>query len=380
MRDVYIAGVGMTTFGKHPERSAESLGWEAVRGAVKDSGFDRDRIGFAACGHVRQGPGIGQRTLRDLGMTGVPVVNVENACASGSTAFHLAWQTIATGQADVALAFGVEKLTDISGPLPLDQSLVMPSMGLVLPGQYALIARAHMEAHGVTPEHFAKISVKNHDHSTGNPYAQYQKTFTVEEVLESRVIADPVTLLMCCPTTDGGAAAVLCSDEVLGEDGAPHVRIRGSALRSGTLVGADTDLSEPTSLTARPARAAYEMAGVEPSDVDVVEVHDATAVGELTHYEALGLCEVGEAQRLVDEGETALGGRHPVNPSGGLLSRGHPLGATGVAQVCELTWQLRGEAHGRQVEDARIGLVHCMGGGPNGLDGDACVVAVLERM
>lgn len=378
MNEVAVLGVGMTRFTKAPERSFEDLGHEAVLAALKDAGVDRSDVDAAFCGTLEAHPGIGQRLLKGLGMTGVPIVNVENACASGSTALREAFAWIRAGLSDIALAFGVERLsTSQKGLVNVGQKDHMWESGLVLPAIYALNAKRHMELYGTTEEQFAKVSVKSHANAMHNPYAHFHKPVTVQEVLESRLIADPITIYQCCPSTDGAAAVVLASGAAAKRFATGPVRIVGSALGSGKL---NTRAGVQAELTARTARAAYEMAGVEPGDVDVAELHDAFAPGEILYYEELGFCGAGEGGAYIDAGRSEIGGDGvAVNPSGGLLSRGHPFGATGIAQVAELTWQLRGQAGSRQVEDARVGVAHTMGGTVFELEANACAVHVLAR-
>jgi len=379
VREVAIIGVGMIPFGKFPDRSFEELGAPAVRQAVEDAGIGWDRIEVAYCGNVIRGHCPGQRVLKEVGLTGIEVVNVENACSSGSTALRGVWSLIAAGVYDVGLALGVEQMsTQITGAIPLDQDDLETGQGLIMPALYAMRARRHMEMYGTTREQMALVSVKNHDHSVHNPRAQYHKTFTMEQVLGSAVICDPLTLYQCCPTGDGAAAAVLCAREIADRFRDKPVTIAASVLLSGATNVEPRDLTA-SDLGDRAAKRAYEMAGLGPEDLDVAEVHDAFTIGEILHYETLGLCPPGEGGRLIEEGHTRIGGRIPVNPSGGLLSKGHPLGATGVAQIAEIVWQLRGQAGPRQVEGARVGLTHCMGGGIGGVDGAACSIHILRR-
>jgi len=369
----------MIPFGKFPEKNIEELAVPAVLEAVDDAGVPPERIQVAYCGNVYAGNCPGQRVLREAGMSGMEVVNVSNACSSGSTAVRGVWNLIAFGVYDIGLAIGVEQMSrHVSGAIPLDENDLETGQGLNMPALYAMRARRHMDRYGTTPEQLALVSVKNHEHSVHNPRAQYRKTFTVEEVLESAMICDPLTLYQCCPTGDGAAAAVICAREIADRFSDRPVTIAASALLSGRTNSEPREFSG-SELTVRTARQAYEMAGIGPRDLDVLEVHDAFTIGEITHYENLGLCEPGEGGRFVEEGHTRIGGKVPVNPSGGLLSKGHPLGATGVAQMAELVWQLRGEAGPRQVTGAKVGLAHCMGGGIGGVEGAACAVHILKR-
>ncbi len=378
MRRVAVAGVGMTTFGKQPERSVEDLGREAVLAALHDAGLAPDRLEAAYCGNAVGGGSVGQRVLHGLGITGLPVVNIENACASGSTAFREGWLMVAASIYDVALVLGAEKLSDrFDGVITLDREAEPETeLGLTMPASYAMIAQRHIAEHGTTRAQLAQVSVKNHLHGCLNPRAQYQIELSLAEVLESRMIADPLTLYQCCANSDGAAAAVLVAEHLIGSMSHSPVWVLGSGLASGTSLRRARDMTR-SEITARAAQEAYVQAGIGPDDVDMAEVHDAFTIGEIVACEALGFCPPGRGGHLAESGEAALGGRLPVNPSGGLLSKGHPVGATGVAQIAELVWQLRGEAGHRQVPGARIGLAHTLGGGVAALDGVACTVTIL---
>lgn len=376
MRSVHVIGAGMTRFAHHWDVSLERLGAEAVIAAMKDAGLGRDRIDAAYVGHMSQGEVVGQRILRELDFPPIPVTNVENACASGGSALREAWIAVAAGVADAALVIGVEKMAS-KGLLALRHRSTSQRMGQVIPGSYAIAGVRHMAEYGTTREQFAWISVKNHANGVQNPYAMFRKPCSLEEVLASRPIADPITLLQCSAPSSGAAAVVVTSAK-LARAGRTSRAVR--VLASEVVADMDRGMAEDFtvfSATKTAARRAYERAGVGPRDLDVVELHDAFTVGELLHYECLELCAPGEGGRMVDENATALDGSIPVNPSGGLLSRGHPTGATGVAQVVELTWQLRGTADGRQVEGARIGLAQCQGG--SGRGNGAASVAILAR-
>ncbi len=378
MRKVYIVGVGMTRFGKFPERTVTDLGAEAILAALDDAGAGVTDIQFAAAGHTRGGSCAGQRAMAQVGIAGIEVLNVENACASGSSAIRWVYQAIRNGLYDVGLAAGMENMTSrIRGVIPPNPEDLEGALGRVMPSVFAMVARRHMAEYGTTIEQLARISVKNYKHGSRNPRSRFQKEATVEEVLSSRMIADPLTLMMCCPTADGGAAAVLCSEDALKRFGRHRpVQIMASALQAGEYRTIDTDMAH-SGLAERTALMAYEEAGAGPKDLDMIELHDCFAPAELTHYENLGLCGKGEGGRLIDEGRTTYGGEVVVNPSGGLLTKGHPLGATGVAQACEAVWQLRGEAGTRQIEGARLALIHTMGGGVSALEAGACSVHIL---
>jgi acetyl-CoA acetyltransferase len=382
MRDVYITGVGMTVFGKHSERSLRDLGGEAAMRAIRDAGIKTHEIEAGYCGNalgpVLQGEtGVGQNVFWEVGIHGIPIVNVENACATGSTALHQAWIGVYSGLYDMVIVAGTEKVVMPKGQvLDVGNGELEARLGEVFPGYFALIAQKHMEKYGTTREQMAKVSVKNHSNGSLNPYAQFQKTFTLEEVLNSPVIAEPLTLYSCCPNSDGAAALIVCSRERARKAGSRAVKLRASVLATGTYEN-HRDLTT-WEVETRAAAKAYSIAGLGAKDLDVVEVHDAFTICELIHYEGLGLCPPGEGGRLIDEGLTELGGRIPVNPSGGLLSRGHPVGASGIAQIVEIVWQLRGEAAKRQIKDVRVGLAQIMGGNKEG-DTRACTIHILSR-
>jgi acetyl-CoA acetyltransferase len=382
MRKVYITGVGMTQFGKHPERNLRSLGLEACRNALRDAGIAPREIEAGYCGNALapalQGEtGVGQNVFWEAGINAIPIVNVENACASGSTALREAWMAVAGGFCDTVIVAGVEKTVMPKGTmLNVGAAELETQLGEVFPGYFALIAGKHMERYGTTREQLARVSVKNHYNGSLNPYAQFQKLVTVEEVLQSPMVADPLTLYSCCPNSDGAAAVILCSEERAKKAGARSVRIAASVLTTGTYEN-QRDIT-CWEVEGRAAQTAYQMASLGPEDLNVVEVHDAFTISEIIHYEGLGLCRPGEGGRLLDDGATELTGRVPVNPSGGLLSKGHPVGASGVAQVVEIIWQLRGDAGKRQVKDARVGLAQIMGGNKEG-DTRACTVHILIR-
>jgi len=377
-RDVFVGAVGMVPFAKYRDRTLEDLGREAVRAALRDAVIPRASIEEAFCGSGYGGPLVGQRVLRDLGMTGMPVTNVENACSSGATALREAATAIALGRCESALAFGIDKLTQFGGgTVPLETTDLEVSQGMVMPALYAMRARRYMQETGATAADLARVVVKSRGNAALNPYAQYRKPTTVKEVLGSKMIADPFTLFMCSPTADGAAAAVLGTEQKMREWGiAKPILIAASILQSGLYKTGYRDMAH-SELGTRSARLAYEEAGVGPEDIDVAEVHDAFAIAELMYYEAFGFCAEGEGVRFLESGGSSIRGTTAVNPSGGLLSRGHPIGPTGVAQVCEMVWHLRGEAGARQVPGAKVALTHCSGGGIAGLDHGASTVHVL---
>ncbi|NOT55277.1 MAG: thiolase family protein [Deltaproteobacteria bacterium] len=400
MREVALVGAGMTRFAKHLDRSMKDLARESIDNALRSANINASALEAAAVGNAMAGLITGQEcirgqvVLREMGIGGIPVINTENACASAATAFHIAWLYVASGMYDVVLAVGMEKLfhQDKSKSFEalgsaIDVELMQQTLEQMKTATndggedagagksrsmfmdfYADFARAHMREYGTTKEHFAKIAAKNHTNGSLNPHAQFQTPRTMEDILASPMIADPLTRMMCSPIGDGAAAVILTSAERAKQYTAKPVYVRASVLGSGK----DRKPGEPE-VTERVARKAYEMAGLGPQDIHVAEVHDASAPAELIIYEELGFCKHGEGGRLIDEGATLLGGRLPVNPSGGLLAKGHPVGATGVAQIAEIFWQLRGEAGKRQVQGAKVGLTE-NGGGM--LRGEAAAVAV----
>jgi acetyl-CoA acyltransferase len=383
MRDVYVAGTGMTRFAKQPERSLKDLTAEAVTAALKDAGASEDAVqacyyGNAVAGSVTgQEMLAGQFTLRPLGYGRIPIFNVENACASASSAFHLAWQAVAAGVHDVVLAVAAEKMTHpdkarsfaaIGGSVDIETAPAdLPAGRSFLMDMYAQSALRYMAETGATRRDLAAVVVKNQHNGALNPAAQYGGELTVDEVLDAREIVWPFTLQMCSPISDGAAAALLVSDEIRGHR--PAVSVLASTVRSAPADGS-------ASVTSLAAGAAYEAAGLGPGDLDCVEVHDAAASAELVIYEQLSLAGPGEGAVLLRSGATALGGRLPVNTSGGLLARGHPIGATGLAQIVEAVTQLRGGAGPRQVLGARVALTQNAGGW-HGNDNVASVVHIF---
>ncbi|MBL7061858.1 MAG: thiolase family protein [Dehalococcoidia bacterium] len=374
MREVAVSGVSMTRFGKYMEKGLRELSAEVILGAANDAGIDLKDIQFASVGNSLAGLITGQESVRgqvilkEVGLGGIPVTNVENACATSSTAFFECWMAVASGYCDVALALGVEKLfcgdtarsnAALATCIDVD---VEGRMGFSFLGWYAAEARSHMETYGTTQEQMAKVSVKSHKNGSLNPYAQYQKEVSIEEVLSSRPIAWPITLLMCAPIGDGAAAAILTSKDIARRHTSEPITIASSELTSGRIL--DCRRAESAgALTEMLAKKSYEKSGIGPEDLGVVELHDAFSPAEISIYEDLGLCNRGEGGRLVDEGKTEIGGTIPVNTSGGLAAKGHPVGATGIAMITEIVWQLRGLAGKRQVEPRpKVGLVQNGGG------------------
>ena len=409
-QNAYIAGVGMTQFGKHIDRGLKSLTIEAINQALKDAGLEAKDLEAAYMGNAAAGIIVGQVcvpgqvALREMGIGHIPVVNIENACASASTAFNQACSMISSGLYDVVLATGAEKLfhedklktfsvfsgaVDVENYELVEQQIIdraeAAGMKLDMEGAgakrslfmdiYASMALEHMSKYGTTQAQFAAVSAKNSYHGSLNPRAQYREALTVEQVLASPEIAYPLTLPMCSPIGDGAAAVVLVSERKARQLGlSDPVKVASSVLRSGWDPQSEDELSIATTC----ANEAYNEAGVGPEDLSCIELHDASAPSELIYYEQLGLCGKGEGGRFVEEGHSRLGGKVPVNTSGGLLRKGHPIGATGVAQIVELTEQLRGTAGDRQVEGAKVGLAENGGGFING-DAAALVVSILTK-
>jgi benzoylsuccinyl-CoA thiolase BbsB subunit len=375
-----IVGAGMIPMGRHRASSYPGLAVPAVREALRSAGLAASEVGTVTCGHAFGGMLAGQRIVKELGIGGVPVLNVDNACSGGASALHLAARDVAEGRTDVALAIGVDKLTQFGGgTLPLVEEDPEVARGMVMPALYAMRARRYLHERGEGPELLAEVSVKARRAGAANPFAQYREETTVEEVLASRPIADPLTLLQCCPTGDGAAAVVIVSERRRREMGAAGARIRASVLHSGKATTGFRDMLTPE-ITFHSAAEAYERAGMGADALDLVELHDAFSIAELIYYEALGLCERGGSAALLRDGATGPGGRVAVNPSGGLLAKGHPVGASGAAQAVEAFWHLTGRAGARQVEGARRALIHVTGGGISGMDHGACTIHVLEAV
>lgn len=411
MMDVYLVGVGMTKFGRLQEHSVKDIAADAVGAALFDAGIGAEAIEAAYFANATQGALEGQYmipgqvALREMGIEGVPVVNVENACASASTAFALACKEIRSGDASVVLAAGAEKMLtedkvknmavfdgaiDVNGRNATLDRLFALSDGFEVPPEagiengprsvfmdvYAAIAKHHMKLHGTTQRQMATVAAKNHRHSVHNELSQFRAAFTVDEVLAARGISWPLTLPMCSPISDGGAAAILCSADALERfDKSRAIKVSASVIATGSERDPDDATRHVTRLASQKA---YERAGAGPKDMSVAEVHDASAIAEIMQTENLGFCEIGEGGPLAESGATEIGGRIPVNPSGGLESKGHPIGATGLGQIHELAVQLRGEAGERQVDDARFGIAE-NGGGMHGIEEAVACVTILER-
>ena len=405
MREVAVVGVGMTRFGKLLERTNKELVREAAEMALADAGIGKERIEAAYVGNSLAGILTGQEavrgqvTLAAMGIDTIPIFNVENACASSSSAFHLAWVGVASGQCDCALVVGFEKLyhaekrrsfealsaaMDVESGMAFlaefsnsrdDEPMLRPGAGesrSIFMDMYAYYARQYMRELGLTQEHFAKISVKSHRIAAMNPRSQYQREVTLEEVLASGDVVFPLTRMMCAPLGDGGAAAVLCSKELAAQLTTEPVWVAASVVGSGTMHSEGDYVAETV------APRVYEAAGLGPQDIDVVEVHDTTSPAEIIFLVQLGLCPPDQAVRWIEEGLTELDGVMPTNPSGGLQSKGHPVGATGAAQIFEIVNQLRGRSGPRQVEDARVGMTH-NGGGVLGPGAAAMALHIFKR-
>jgi acetyl-CoA acyltransferase len=411
MSDIYVVGVGMTAFGRLMDQSIKSLTRQAVEAALVDAGAIREDIDAAFFANTSQAPMErqymipGEIALREMGFSEVPISNVENACASGSTAFHLAYTHLKAGFSEVALAVGAEKMigedktksmaifdgawdvhsvdATVARLLAMGEGISPPpgreaesNVRSVFMDVYAAMAKFHMKKFGTTERQLAAVSAKNHHHSTFNPLAQYRNDMSIEDVLAARMITWPLTLPMCAPISDGAAAAMLVREEAVDRfDRNRAVKVCASVLGSGSDRGPE---EVEKHICHRLALKAYEQASIGPKDISVAEVHDASAFGEIVQLENLGFCDFGEGGRLAERGETALGGRIPVNPSGGLESKGHPIGATGLAQIYELILQLRGEAIDRQVDAARFAIAE-NGGGFHGYEEAAACLTILSR-
>ncbi len=412
MEEIYVVGVGMTPFGRMADTDIKAMSEQAVDAALADAGVEKSAIeaaffANASQGHMeRQHMIRGEIVMRSMGVGGIPVVNVENACASGSTAFNLAVTFLKAGEGDVALAIGAEKMYssdrklmfgsfdsawDVSRDEEIRKRLLKLGEGVAVPAGttsdksysvfmdvYAAFSRYHMKRFGTTQRQLAAVSAKNHRHSVENPLSQFRNAYTTDEVLKAPPITYPLTLPMCSPISDGAAAAIVTTKaglKRLGIDESHAIRVLASVVQTGS----DRDPSEVEKhCTALAARRAYNKAGIGPEEVSVAEVHDATAMGEIIQIENLGFCGFGDGGPISERGETTIGGRIPVNPSGGLESKGHPVGATGIGQIHELVTQLRGEAGSRQVEGARIALAE-NGGGLHGIEEAVACVTILGR-
>jgi len=372
-RDVYIVGVGIIKYGRYPDKTVMDLAGEAVVAALKDANMTMKDIQLVGSGNL-SAP-VGQAILRTIGQTGVPVVNVSNACATGSTACREAYFAVASGAYDVAMGIGSEQMGKSGllgagggsfggrGGAPFDPAYI--SEGVLgsgtMPAVFSQWGVEHMAKYGTTAEDFARVAYKNHKNSVHNPYAQYQQEFSLEEIMNARMISWPNTLYMCCPTGDGAGAIIYASAEKARQYGARAVKAAASILTSDPFTPLGNAILDVNQVTRLAAKEAYETAGIGPEDLDAVEVHDCFATAEMLHYENLGLAADGEGPRCLREGKFDIGGKVAVNASGGLISRGHPLGATGACGIAEIVWQLRGDAGGRQQPGAKAGMAHVIG-------------------
>lgn len=379
MRDVYIAAAAVEPFGKHPDRNAGELGQAALRRLFASIDLDPGRVDIGFGGSTFGGSLLTQRAMQGVGISGPPMFTIENACASGGSAVNLAFSAVAAGSSDCAIAFGAENLSSLGGgALPLSAKDIEADLGMVMPAAYAMRAQRYLSDFGAKSDVLDAVTEKNRANGAHNPRAHFQKTVTVDEVRASRSVADPLRLLHCCPNTDGAAALLIGTRELIEELGQPAVRIVASITRSGQFNNGYRDMTWPD-ITARSATAAYAMAGIQPGDVDFAELHDAFSISELLHAEALGFADRGDAHRRTLNGDFHRGGPLPLNPSGGLLSRGHPVGATGVTQICESYWQLVGESEPElQLGSVRTALTHVTGGGIFGVDNGACSIHILR--
>lgn len=380
-QEIVVVATGMVPFAKQIEGSVDQIAARAVRRLIADSGLDARLIDETYVGTAKGGSLIGQRALRFAGLGhGMPIYNVENACASSAVAFNLAVRSLAAGNAGCALVVGVDQLSSLGkGALPVQATEWDGAAGVTNPVVYAMRAQRYLHETGATVEDLAAVSVKSRAFAAENPIAQMRQRTTVEEVLASRPIADPITMFQCSPKSDGAAALVIMTRERAKQAGLTGPRVRASHVRSGEFSMAARDITRPD-ITVRAASAAFAEAELGPDDLDVVELHDAFTIAELIYTEELGLCEDGQGPTLLNSGASSsltAAGPAVVNPSGGLLSRGHPIGATGAAQIVELTEQLTGRSGSRQREGARAALAHVTGGGASGFDNGACCVTIL---
>jgi acetyl-CoA acetyltransferase len=388
MREVAIIGVGMIRFGKYLDKSLKDLGrvvcWEAIKNAgINPRDIEAGYMANATGGALTtQTMVLGQVVFREVGVIGVPILNMENACASGSAAVFQAWRDIKAGYYDTAIVAGAEKLftSDTQKTMAAlagagDAELEM-SIGVNFPAHWALRATKRMELFGTTREHLAKVTIKNHKNGCYNPRSQYQKEYTMEQVLNARMIASPLGQLECSPIGDGAAAIILCEAQKAKKYTTKPVIIAGAGIQTGTYVETrDITFNE---IEQGAAMKAFKAASIGPQDINFAEIHDCFSIAEFMRVEGMGLCKHGEYDFLLDRGEVEITGRMPINPSGGLLAKGHPVGATGVAQICELFWQMHGEAGLRQISNPNIGLAHCSGGGIAG-DGAVSIVSILKK-
>jgi acetyl-CoA acetyltransferase len=376
MYKAYVLGIAMTKFHRDPTARVEKMGAEAVREAVEEAGINLKDIQEVYCGNVYNGAGVGQKVMAEIGYIGMPITNVENWCSSASNAFREVYFGVTSGRIDIGLAIGVENLTSVlKGPM-IDEDDLEGLMGNSFTAIYAQRARRYMWEYGLKPEHLAKIAVINKKNGYYNEKAAYGELINVDTVLNSRMVADPLHLYDCNTNANGATAAIIVSEKIVKGLGGRPVEIIASSLRSGKLPDRFIDMAFED-VTCRAAQDAYNQAGVGPEDIDFAEVHDCFTIAEVLRVEGLGFCERGGMIKWIEDGTIELTGEKPINPSGGLLAKGHPIGATGIAQIYELCKQLRGEAGKRQIPKARIGLAMCRGGAVAGIEANACTVHIL---
>jgi acetyl-CoA acetyltransferase len=372
MREVVVIGAGLHRYGVFPDKSIFDLGVEAIRNALEDANMNWEDIETAYCGTTQPNWSTGHNICQKMGLTGLGVTNIENASASGSSAFREAFLAVSSGAHDVAMAFGVDKTkvrekskSDTKKEVKIGESKIPSPVEI-----FASVAKQHMKEYGTNIEQMAQIAVKNRYHASLNPFAQFQKAVTLEEVHNASLIAEPLTKLHCCPWGDGAAAVIVCAKEV-----AKKYTNKVCPSISASVIKSIHPNGDPLfSLTQKPAYLAYEAAGIDPNDLDLIELHDAFTIEEIIYAEALGLCEKGEGGRLAEEGTTSLNGTHVINSSGGLLGMGHPLGPTGVGQIAEILWQMRGECGKRQIKKpVNLAMAHMIGAG------GVCVIHLFKK-
>jgi acetyl-CoA acetyltransferase len=378
MSKAYVLGISMTKFVREPKLSVKKMGANAVWGALEDAGIDLKDIQEVYCGNVFAGAGVGQKVMVEAGFSGMPITNIENCCSSGSNAFREVYKAITSGSIDIGLAIGVENTTSVLQGRPIvDDDDLEGEMGNSFPAIYAQRARRYMWAYGLKAEHLAKISVNNRRNGYYNEKASFGALIDIDSVLNSPMVADPLHLLDCNTHSDGAAAAVIVNEKIARRSRRKPVEIVSCVLKSGKLPDRFIDMAFED-VTNRTAQEAYNQAGIGPEDIDFAEVHDCFTIAEVLRVEGLGLCQKGGMVQWIEDGTIEITGKMPINPSGGLLAKGHPIGATGIAQIYELCKQLRGEAGKRQIADARIGLAMNRGGAITGIEANACTVTIMK--
>lgn len=378
MAKAFVLGAAMSKFVRGSKLSVQRMGAHAVWDAVEDAGINLKDIQEVYCGNVFAGAGIGQKVMVEAGFSGMPITNIENCCSSGSNAFREVYKAVASGSIDVGLAVGVENTTSILQGRPIvDEDDLEGAMGNSFPAIYAQRARRYMWTYGLKSEHLAKIAVNNKKNGYYNEKASFGALIDIATVLNSPMVADPLHLLDCNTHSDGAAAAVIVNEKIAKRSSRKPVEIIASSLKSGKLPDRFIDMAFED-VTYRTAQEAYNQAGIGPEDIDFAEVHDCFTIAEVLRVEGLGLCEKGGMVKWIEDGTIEITGKMPINPSGGLLAKGHPIGATGIAQIYELCKQLRGEAGKRQIADARIGLAMNRGGAIAGIEANACTVTIMK--